>query len=81
MKMEMDEDKFIKYCLTKNNITDYGLSFLLEVMNDLVISKEFIETLYRVIVKIARTKMRELLPLPVLPPIDENGNEPSEEEK
>jgi hypothetical protein len=50
-------------------------------LKDLVISREFIETLYKVIVRIARTKMRELLPVPVLPGIDENGNEPTDEEK
>jgi hypothetical protein len=68
----------MRFCLTKNNITDYGLCFLFEVLKDLVISKEFIETLYRVIVKIARTKMREILPVPVLSEVDENGNELSE---
>lgn len=46
----------MKFSLTKNNISDYGLGFLYEVMKDLVISKEFIETLYRVIIKISRTK-------------------------
>jgi hypothetical protein len=51
------------------------------VIKDLVISKEFIEVLYRVIVRIARTKFRSLLPLPEMPVPDENGNEPSEEDK
>lgn len=55
-RLEIDDDTFMKFCLTKNNISDYGLGFLYEVMKDLVISKEFIETLYRVIIKISRTK-------------------------
>jgi hypothetical protein len=46
----------MKFALSKSNISDYGLSFLYEVMNDLVISKDIIETLYRAIIKIARTK-------------------------
>ena len=71
----------MRYSLTKNNISDYGLCFLFEVIKDLVISKEFIETLYRVIIKIARTRLRPLQPVPVIPGPDENGNEPPEEEK
>jgi hypothetical protein len=77
----MDDDNFMRFCLTKNNITDYGLCFLLEVIKDLVISKEFIETLYRVIVKVARTKLRPLQPVPEIPLPDENGNDIPEEEK
>ena len=69
----------MRFSLTKNNITDYGLSFLFEVIKDLVISKEFIETLYRVIVRIARTHLRKIQPLPEIPGPDENGTEPSEE--
>jgi len=53
--LDIDDDTFMRFSLTKNNITDYGLCFLFEVIKDLVISKEFIETLYRVIIKIART--------------------------
>lgn len=54
-RIEIDDDTFMRFSLTKNNITDYGLCFLFEVIKDLVISKDFIETLYRVIIKIART--------------------------
>lgn len=46
----------MRFSLTKSNITDYGLSFFFEVLKDLVISKEFIETLYKVIIKVSRTK-------------------------
>lgn len=67
--------------MTKNNISDSGLCFLFEVIKDLVISKEFIETLYKVVIKIARTKLKQTSPLPEMPPNDENGNEPPEEEK
>lgn len=67
--------------MTKNNITDYGLCFFFEVCKDLVISKEFIETLYRVIIKIARTKLRPLQQVPEMPVPDENGVELPEEEK
>ena len=72
----------MRYCLSKNNISDYGLCFILyEVMKDLVISRDFIETLYTVIVKIARTSSKATLPVLEMPGPDENGNEPSEEEK
>ncbi len=67
--------------MTKSNITDFGLSFFFEVIKDLVISKEFIETLYKVIIKIARTKLKPLFPVPEMPQPDAEGNEPSEEEK
>ena len=80
-RVEIDDETFIKYSLTKNNITDYGLAFFFEVIKDLVISKEFIEVLYRVIIKIARTKTRALLQVPEIPVPDENGVEPSEEDK
>ena len=71
----------MRFCLTRSNITDYGLGFFFEVLKDLVISKEFIETLYRVIIKIARTKYKQILPLPEMPVPDETGAEPSEEAK
>ena len=71
----------MRFSLTKNNITDYGLCFFFEVCKDLVISKEYIETLYRVIIKIARTKLRPLTQVPEMPIPDENGVEIPEEEK
>ena len=80
-KLDIDDDTFMRFSLTKSNISDYGLSFFFEVIKDLVISKEYIETLYRVIIKIVRTKLRAIHPLPELPQPDAEGNEPSEEEK
>lgn len=77
----MDDDAFIKYCVTKSNMSDYGLAYFFEVVKDLVISKEFIEVLYRVIVKISRTQMRPILPIPEMPVPNEEGVEPTEEEK
>jgi ABC-type Fe3+ transport system substrate-binding protein len=71
----------MRFSLTKSNITDFGLSFFFEVIKDLVISKEFIETLYKVIIKIARTKLKPLHQVPEMPQPDAEGNEPSEEEK
>lgn len=71
----------MRFSLTKSNIADYGLSFLFEVIKDLVISKEFIESLYKVIIKIARTKFKILEPLPEMPGPDESGIEPTEEVK
>jgi hypothetical protein len=46
-----------------------------------VISKDFIETLYRVIIKVARTKLRATLQVPEMPQPDAEGNEIPEEEK
>lgn len=80
-RLEIDDDTFMKFSLTKSNITDYGLSFFFEVIKDLVISKDFIETLYRVVIKIARTKLRPIHTVPEMPQPDADGNEPSEEEK
>ena len=63
-KLEIDDDTFMRFSLTKSNRADYGLSFFFEVIKDLVISKEFIETLYRVIIKVVRTKLRTIHPIP-----------------
>jgi hypothetical protein len=71
----------MRFSLTKSNISDYGLSFFFEVIKDLVISKEYIETLYKVIIRIARTKLKPILPVPEMPGVDVDGNEPSEEER
>lgn len=80
-RLDLDDDTFIRFSLTKNNISDFGLCFLFEVIKDLVISKEFIEILYKVVIKIARTKLRKIQAVPEMPGPDENGNEPSEEDK
>lgn len=40
---EMDDERFLRHCLTKSCINDYGLSFFFEVSKELVIAKEFIE--------------------------------------
>lgn len=80
-RLEIDDDAFMRFSLTKANITDFGLSFFFEVLKDLVISKEFIETLYRVIIKIARTKLKPLHAMPEMPQPDAEGNEPTEEAK
>ena len=80
-RIEIDDSEFMRFALTKSNISDYGLCFIFEVLKDLVISKDFIETLYRVVIKIARTKLKQLHSVPDMPLPDENGVEPSEEEK
>jgi len=71
----------MRFCLTKTNISDYGLSFFFEILKDLVISKEFIETLYRVIIKVTRTKMKQIHQVPEMPQPDAEGNDIPEEEK
>lgn len=64
--MDLDDETFLNFALNRANISDYGLSFLFDILKDLVISREFIETLYRVIIKIARTKLRPLHPVPTI---------------
>ena len=71
----------MRFSLTKSNIADQGLSFFFEVCKDLVISKDFIETLYRVIIKVARTKLKAIQQVPEMPLPDADGNEIPEEEK
>lgn len=66
-RLDIDDDAFMKFSLTKSNISDFGLSFFFEVIKDLVISREYIETLYRVIIKVARTKLKPLHPVPEMP--------------
>lgn len=67
--------------MARENISDYGLAFLFDIHKDLVISQEFVEIFYRTVVKLHRTKPREILPLPDAPQPDAEGNEPSEEMK
>ena len=55
-KLEIDDESFMKFALTKSNISDYGLKFFFDVMKDLVISKEIVEVFYQAIIKLARTK-------------------------
>lgn len=45
-KLDIDDESFVKFALTKSNIADYGLKFFFEVLKDLVISKETIEIFY-----------------------------------
>jgi hypothetical protein len=80
-RIEIDDEAFLRFSLTKSNISDYGLGFFFDVLKDLVISKEFIEVLYRVIIKTARTKLKPLVHVPEMPGPDAEGNEPSEEAK
>ena len=81
MAEEMDEERFLRHCLTKPWINDYGLGFFFEVCKEMVIAKEFIECLYRAIVKITRTKPVEESELPTLPETKEDETEFTEEEK
>ena len=80
-KLDIDDEAFVKFALTKSNISDYGLNFFFEVLKDLVISKETIEIFYNVIVKLARTKKLPIDDIPEMPGPDAEGNEPSEEAK
>lgn len=62
-------------------MSDYGLSFLLDVQRDINLNSDFIELLYRVIGKTVKTRTREPFPIPVMPTADEEGNEPTEEDR
>ncbi len=66
--------------MTKQNIADYGLCFFLDMHRELVINKEIIEVIYGVIIKIARTKLMPIFPLPEMP-AGEGDDAPSEEKK
>ena len=79
--IEVDDDAFLKFSLTKQNISDYGLCFFLEICKDLVISKDFVNTMYKTIIKIARTPTKSLQSIPEMPQPGEDGAEPPEEEK
>lgn len=43
MAEEMDEERFLRHCLTKPCINDYGLGYFFEVCKEMVIAREFIE--------------------------------------
>jgi hypothetical protein len=78
---EINDEEYMAHMLSQEYISDYGLAFLFDIIKDLVISREFIEIFYRTIVKIARTKQRESLPIPDAPGPDEEGKEPTDEQK
>lgn len=77
----IDDEEYMRRILERENISDYGLGFFFDVNKDLVISRNFIEILYRIIVKNVRTKAKEIQSLPEAPVADAEGNEPSEEAK
>lgn len=81
MAEDMDEERFLRHCLTKPCINDYGLSFFFEVCKEMVIAREFIECLYRAIVKTTRTKPKDSVAAPTMPEPKEDGAEITEEEK
>lgn len=81
MAEDMDEEKFLQYCLTKQYINDYGLSFFFEVCKEMVIAREYIAELYKAIVKITRTQPKEAIEPPVIPENQEDGTPIPEEEK
>ena len=54
---------------------------MFDVQKDLVLNNDFINSLYRVIAKVVKTKTRELVHVPEMPGPDGEGNEPSEEAK
>lgn len=77
----IDEAGLSKFIQKRENISNYGLSFLFEVMKDLVLSDEFIGILYNAISKIVKTQNKEYVPIPEMPQPDAEGNEPSEEDR
>jgi hypothetical protein len=79
--LDIDDDTYMRFSLTKNNIADYGLSFFFEVLKDLVLSKEYIEALYKVIIRVARRRPKPIIPAPEMAGPDADGNEPTEEQK
>lgn len=78
---EISDDQFLRHCLTKTNINDYGLHFFFDINREMVIAKEFIECLYRAIVKITRKQPQEPVEVPEAPEPKEEGAEITEEEK
>ena len=77
----IDEDSIGKFAKNRDNISNYGLGFLFDVMKDLVISQEFIDIIYAVIAKVVKTLPKETIPIPEMPGPDADGNEPSEDER
>ena len=77
----LEEEHFIKFAQQRANIADYGLSFLFDVMKDLVINADFINILYHVIAKTVKTKLKQHVPIPEMPGPDAEGNEPSDDDK
>lgn len=72
----------MRHCLTIGNISDYGLAFFFEVVKELVINRDFIETLYKTILNVATRKQDPIEDLPEVPtPAEEGGEVPEEEKK
>lgn len=77
----VDEEKIARFAKNRDNMSNYGLGFLFDVMRDLVISNEFVDIIYAVIAKIVKTLPKEQVPVPEMPGPDAEGNEPSEEDR
>lgn len=71
----------MSFARDRTNLSDYGLAFLFENQKDLLINSDFITTLYKVIAKIVKTRTKQTVPVPEAPVPNENGEEPSEEDK
>lgn len=70
----LDDEEYMRAILDRENVSDYGLGFFFDINKDLIISRDFIELLYRSIVKHVRTKPKEITPIPE-PPAPEEGQE------
>ena len=77
----VDVEQLLRHCLTIGNISDFGLQFFFEIVKELVINRDFIEALYRTIVKIASKRHATIEELPAEPTPAEEGQEVTEEEK
>jgi hypothetical protein len=77
----VDEDTLLRHCLTRYNISDFGLGYLFEICKELVINRDFIESLYRTLIRIAMRKVVPAEVLPEMPAPKEDEAEPTEEEK
>ena len=77
----LDEESFATFACDRSNLSDFGLSFLFENLKDLLINSDFISILYKVIAKIVKTQTKQTMPVPEVPGPNENGEEPSEDDK
>lgn len=77
----VDEESLARFAKKRENISSYGLGFLLDVMKDLVISQEFIDIFYAVVAKVVKMQPKEAVPVPEMPGPDADGNDPSEDER
>lgn len=69
-------DTVLKYVKDQQNISDFGLRFMMDVKKDLVLSQEVIDVVFRTVTRICVQQPKAMVDMPIKPDgLDEAGEE------